>query len=228
MTIENTTKTTAQRLLNLYRQAHSIDGGWVVLNPYFISEDSPKLEEELKKLPNGWKLAKHIENLKEGKTQMDSISPDLTPYGGLMTNDNVYKVVQNIELPKAEFDNLSDFLHGFKPDFKHLTDFKKAEFFESLGKDWTNQAKLIIQNSNDKDSETLLNKLNQLIDLDKTYSAWYQASELLTEPESEKTKATAQTLLTEFESRLPKFGKQGQELLEKIRNLISSKGKNNE
>ena len=79
-------RTIAQRLLNLYRQAHVIDGGWAAVNKVFIAESNdPQVIAELETLPTGKKLVTHINNLRSGKTPMDSIDKDLLPYGGLMT-----------------------------------------------------------------------------------------------------------------------------------------------
>ena len=61
--------TIAQKLLNLYRQAHVIIGGWGALNPIFVDEATPDVISELSNLPTGKMLAKHIENLNELSTK---------------------------------------------------------------------------------------------------------------------------------------------------------------
>ena len=44
----------AQRLLNLYRQAHVINGGWAAVNKVFLDESGdPKVIEELQNMPTG-------------------------------------------------------------------------------------------------------------------------------------------------------------------------------
>ena len=76
----------AQRLLNLYRQEHVIEGGWAAVNKVFIQESNdPKVISELELLPTGGRLVAHINNLRSGKTPMDSIDKDLLPYGGMMS-----------------------------------------------------------------------------------------------------------------------------------------------
>ena len=55
---------TAQKLLNLYRQAHVIEGGWPVLNKVFIEESTDEVLKELIELPTGKLLAEHINNLR--------------------------------------------------------------------------------------------------------------------------------------------------------------------
>ena len=56
--------TTAQRLLNLYRQEHVIFGGWAAVNQVFVDEATPDVLRELRELPTGKNLVKHIENLR--------------------------------------------------------------------------------------------------------------------------------------------------------------------
>ena len=80
----------AQRLLNLYRQEHVIDGGWAAVNKVFIAEsDNEAVIAELENMPTGKKLIAHINNLRTKKTPMDSIDKDLLPYGGLMSGIEV-------------------------------------------------------------------------------------------------------------------------------------------
>ena len=80
---------TAQRLLNLYRQEHVIIGGWAAINPVFINEATDDVIKELREMPTGKMLIRHIENLRSGKTPMDSIEPELMPYGGLMAQSSI-------------------------------------------------------------------------------------------------------------------------------------------
>ena len=83
------TSATAQKLLNLYRQEHVIIGGWATVNPVFINEATDEVIRELRELPTGKMLVQHIENLRTGKTPMDSIERELLPYGGLMIEENI-------------------------------------------------------------------------------------------------------------------------------------------
>ena len=79
------TSTIALKLLNLYRQEHVIIGGWAAVNPIFVNEANDDVIKELRDMPTGKALVQHIENLRNGKTPMDSIDPELLPYGGMMT-----------------------------------------------------------------------------------------------------------------------------------------------
>ena len=88
----------AQKLLNLYRQAHVINGGWPVLNHVFLDEASDEVLAELVNLPTGKMLATHIANLQSGKTPMDSIARELLPYGGMMAENEVVQHFTQEEL----------------------------------------------------------------------------------------------------------------------------------
>ena len=78
------TSTIELKLLNLYRQEHVIIGGWAAVNPIFVNEANDDVIKELRDMPTGKALVQHIENLRNGKTPMDSIDPELLPYGGMM------------------------------------------------------------------------------------------------------------------------------------------------
>ena len=80
---------TALKLLNLYRQEHVIIGGWATINPVLVNEATDEVIKELRELPTGKMLIRHIENLRSGKTPMDSINRELLPYGGMMLEDNI-------------------------------------------------------------------------------------------------------------------------------------------
>ena len=109
---------TALKLLNLYRQAHVIVGGWTALNPIFIAEANDDVLKELRELPTGKNLVQHIENLRSGKTQMDSIDRDLLPYGGMMGD-----ATPPIILTQAQWKELESGLEFFTPDQSGLNAF---------------------------------------------------------------------------------------------------------
>ena len=64
----------AQKLLNLYRQAHVIQGGWAAVNQVFVSEATQDVLSELHDLPTGKNLVTHISNLRD-KIEDDSKNP---------------------------------------------------------------------------------------------------------------------------------------------------------
>ena len=107
----------AQKLLNLYRQEHVIFGGWAAVNAVFVNEATPEVITELQELPTGKMLAKHIENLRSGKTPMDSIERDLLPYGGMMS-----ETVATIPLTPEEWTELENGINNFTPDENGLNE----------------------------------------------------------------------------------------------------------
>ena len=51
----------AQRLLNLYRQEHVIDGGWSAVNKVFLAESNDaQVISELENMPTGKKLIRNL------------------------------------------------------------------------------------------------------------------------------------------------------------------------
>lgn len=205
--------TIAQRLLNLYRQAHVIDGGWGAVNKVFIAESNDvQVITELEALPTGKKLVAHINNLRSGKTPMDSIDKDLLPYGGLMTG-----VIASASLSEAEINQLKQALNNFQPTPENLNTIKQLPFVQKFGNEWIEDVKSAIAFDN-----ALLSKWNTVAQTDKAYRIWDSAKELLSETLTERNRAQIQADMPEFETYLPMFGDQGKEMLSRLRTFMSS------
>jgi len=205
--------TVAQRLLNLYRQAHVIDGGWAAVNKVFVAESNDdQVITELESMPTGKKLVAHINNLRSGKTPMDSIDKDLLPYGGLMSG-----MVANISLTEEELDQLRQVLNSFQPTPENLDTVKHLPFIQKFGNDWINDAKSAIAFDRD-----LVAKWQTVVQTDKAYRIWDSAKELLSETLTERNRAQIQADMPEFETYLPMFGDAGKEMLSKLRTFMSS------
>lgn len=205
--------TVAQRLLNLYRQEHVIDGGWATVNPVFIAESNDEqVLVEIENMPTGKKLIAHIKNLRSGKTPMDSIDKDLLPYGGMMSG-----MEHNISLSDHELNELKTALNNFQPTHKNLIAFKHMPLIKEFGNDWIQDIKALVS-----PDANLLAKLHTVEQTDKAYRIWDSAKELLSETLTERDRAQIQADMPEYETFLPMFGDQGTEMLAKLRTFISS------
>ena len=203
----------AQRLLNLYRQEHVIDGGWAAVNPIFISEaNSDQIITELENMPTGKKLVMHINNLRSGKTPMDSIDKDLLPYGGLMSDQEI-----TISLTDEEFTELKDMLNTFQPTLENLNKIRQSPLIKKFGTDWIKNIKSALASHPD-----LLQKWQIVVRTDKAYRAWDSAQQLLSETMTERNRAHIQAEMSEYEMYLPMFGNAGQQMLAKLRTFLSS------
>ena len=203
----------AQRLLNLYRQAHVIDGGWAAVNKVFISESGDdRVIAELENMPTGNKLIAHIENLRSKKTPMNSIDKDLLPYGGLMTGAEM-----NISLTESEINELRDVLKKFQPTLEDLNSLKRMPLVHKFGNDWAQDIKIAIAS----DAE-LSEKWRMVIQTDKAYKIWDSAQQLLSETLTERNRAQIQADMPEYETYLPMFGDSGKEMLARLRTFMSS------
>lgn len=203
----------AQKLLNLYRQAHVIIGGWSALNPIFADEATPDVLAALGELPTGRFLAQHIANLKSGKTPMDSIERELLPYGGMMAESAV-----NIQIKTADWNDLISAINAFTPDQDGLNRIMELGIVKSFGAEWLNTIRAALSSKHPE-------LLQQWSIIDQTYNAynrWNLANELLSQPINERTRAEIQADMFEYETYLPMFGDAGMELLGKLRNFISS------
>ncbi len=205
--------TVAQRLLNLYRQAHVIDGGWAAVNKVFIAESNDEqVIAELGNMPTGKRLIAHINNLRSGKTPMDSIDKDLLPYGGLMSDLSL-----NVSLTEKELAELKPMLDTFQPTIENLNAIKQLPFVKKFGADWVSNIKSALAFNNDMASKWI-----QVSQTDKAYRIWDSAKQLLSETLTERNRAQIQADMPEFETFLPMFGDAGNEMLAKLRTFVSS------
>ena len=203
----------AQRLLNLYRQEHVIEGGWSAVNKVFIAEsDDPQVIAELENMPTGSKLVMHINNLRSGKTPMNTIDKSLLPYGGLMSGQEI-----TFSLTPDEINELKNALTNFQPTPESLNSIKQLPFVKRFGNDWAKDIKAAISSD-----INLLNKWKNVIKTDKAYRIWDSARQLLSETLTERNRAQIQADMPEYETYLPMFGDAGQQMLQRLRTFISS------
>lgn len=207
------TSAIALRLLNLYRQEHVIIGGWATVNPIFVNDATDDVIKELRDMPTGKLLVQHIENLRSGKTAMDSIDSELLPYGGMMTAEDV----ATIKLNPNQWRELENALQEFTPDQAGLDRFMSLELVRNLGEEWQNSIRAIL-NARPK----LLDKWNVVKQTYNAYRLWDMANEIIANPISDRARAQVQADMPEYETYLPMFGDAGAELLAKLRTFISS------
>jgi len=203
----------AQRLLNLYRQAHVINGGWAAVNQVFIAESNdPKVTEELAKMPTGKRLVTHIENLRSGKTKMDAIESELLPYGGIIAVQEA-----PVKLTDNELAELKSALDSFEPNPEGLEKIKQLGFVSKFGSNWTEDIKSMISHDTD-----MLTKWEDVTRTARAYQMWDSAKQLISEDLTERDRAKIQADMPEFETYLPMFGDEGNKVLAKLRTFISS------
>lgn len=204
--------TIAQRLLNLYRQEHVIFGGWAAVNQVFMAEATDDVLSALGELPTGKNLVRHIENLRSGKTPMDSIERDLLPYGGLMD-----ETVATVTLTKSEWTELESGIDAFTTDQNGLDKIQQLNVVKKFGDQWLVAIRAALSARPD-----LLEKWSLVNKTYRAYYLWKVASDMLTQPLSERARAQLQADMPEYETYLPMFGDAGDELLGKLRSFISA------
>ena len=205
-------RTTAQRLLNLYRQEHVIIGGWAAINPVLVLEATDDVITELREMPAGKQLVEHIENLRSGKTPMDSIERELLPYGGMMA-----EAVASISLTAGQWRELQEAFDTFTPDQVGLDMFLSLPVVQQFGEEWP----VALQSALGARPQ-MLGKWKTIKQTYDAYRLWGTANEIISNPLSERTRAQVQADMPEYETYLPMFGDAGLELLEKLRTFISS------
>ncbi|MBO5695923.1 MAG: hypothetical protein J6S06_00220 [Alphaproteobacteria bacterium] len=203
----------AQKLLNLYRQEHVIVGGWATVNPVLINEADADVIKELREMPTGKNLIRHIENLKSGKTPMDSIDADLIPYGGLMQQTNI----TNIILSKNEMAELERALAHFTPDEAGLDMISKLTSVRRFGEEWQTAIGATL-----KSNPQMARQWEVVVQTARAYQLWETATEILTQPQDDRARAQIQADMPEYETYLPMFGDMGNQLLGRLRLFIST------
>ncbi|MBD5389425.1 hypothetical protein HDR63_04185 [bacterium] len=206
------TNTIASKLLNLYRQQHVIFGGWAAVNRVFVAEAAPDVMDELRTLPTGKLLARHIENLRAGRTPMDSIERDLLPYGGMMAD-----TVATIPLTPDEWAELETGIDEFTPDQAGLTRLQSLRVVKKFGDEWLVGIRAALTGK-----PALLDKWAVVTKTWRAYYLWKVANDLLDAPLSDRSRAQLQADMPEYETYLPMFGDAGNELLGKLRTFVSS------
>lgn len=202
----------AQKLLNLYRQEHVIFGGWAAVNEVFVNEATPEVITELRELPTGKLLAKHIENLRSGETPMNSIERDLLPYGGMMA-----ETIATIPLTTEEWAELEQGIHNFTPDENGLNEIQQLNVIKKFGDQWLVAIRAAISAKPE-----LLEKWSVIAKTYRAYYLWKVASDMINQPLTERARAQLQADMPEYETYLPMFGEAGVELLEKLRSFITT------
>ena len=202
----------ALRLLNLYRQEHVIIGGWAAVNPIFVNEATDDVIKELREMPTGKSLIQHIENLRSGKTNMDSINPELLPYGGQMMES-----ISSVALTGAQWTELENAIIEFTPDQTGLDKFVGLGIIKNFGNEWPVALRAVLTQR-----PQLMQKLETIIKTYNAYKYWGIASEIVNTPLTERVRAQVQADMPEYETYLPMFGDAGNELLAKLRTIISS------
>ena len=202
----------AQKMINLYRQQHVIFGGWRAVNQIFVNEADKDVIAELPNLPNGRLLVQHIENLRNGKTSMDSIEPELMPYGGLMNES-----VASIHLDDNEISELRNALDVFTPDLDGLARIQELPVVKQYGDEWQVSIKSALT-----DYPDLIEKWNTVTKTARAYFLWKVATDMMAVPISERARAQIQADLPEYETYLPMFGDAGNDLLQKLRLYVST------
>ena len=207
------TSTIALILLNLYRQEHVIIGGWAAVNSVFVNEATDDVLKELQGLPNGKSLVQHIKNLRDGKTQMNTIDPELMPYGGMMVAEDI----ATVKLNQNQLHELEDALNSFTPDQMGLDRFMSLDIVRAFGEEWQNAVRAALNARPD-----LLDKWNVVNQTYNAYRLWDTANNIIANPISDRVRAQVQADMPEYETYLPMFGDAGAELLAKLRTFISS------
>lgn len=202
----------AQKLLNLYRQAHVINGGWAVVNKIFVDEASDDVISELHDLPTGKLLVAHIENLRSGKTPMDSIARELLPYGGMMVDATL-----DIEISSDDVKQLINAVNDFTPDQDGLNEFMQNPVIKKFGPNWIALTQSALSN-NPAEQE----HFDEIVRTWNAYRAWENANKIISKPINDRTRAQLQIDMLEYETYLPMFGEEGQQILEQLHKILST------
>lgn len=204
--------TTALKLLNLYRQEHVIVGGWAVINPVLVNEATDDVIKELREMPNGKTLILHIQNLRDGKTPMNTIARELLPYGGMMGDE-----MPSVTLDAGQWYELETAINNFTTDQSGLDAFQANDVVKKFGEEWPVAIRAILS-----EKPHLIEKWDKILQTYNAYRLWNMANEIIANPISERARAKVQADMPEYETYLPMFGDAGNEMLARLRVFVSS------
>ena len=202
----------AQKLLNLYRQAHVIVGGWGAVNRVFVDEATDEILHELQNLPTGKMLIQHIKNLRDGTTPMDSIARELLPYGGMMNES-----ADASDMADDELQQLISAIDSFNPSLDGINQFMANPIIKKFGDDWVSRSKNALFNNPEA-----LRKFDDIVRAATAYRMWDNANDVLSKPITERARANLQVDMPEYETYLPMFGDEGKKMLHRLHGLLSS------
>ncbi|MDR2268812.1 MAG: hypothetical protein LBD94_01350 [Rickettsiales bacterium] len=197
----------AQKLMNLYRNAFAIDGGWRAVNSIFVAEADDLIISEIEKLPCGKNLVQHIRNLKNGRTKMDSIDTELMPYNGMMQP-------QSDDFNKKDFDALRVSLENFQPNAESIERIKSLPIVQSFGDRWRAGIRAILKD------DSLIEIWRTVLQAESALRLWGRAAEILSSSPSDLLRAEVQADMPEYETYLPMFGKDGLDVLSELRKFV--------
>jgi hypothetical protein len=198
---------TAQKLMNLYRSAFAIEGGWRAVNEVLAAEADDSVLAEISKLPCGQGLAQHIFDLKNGRVDKGSIDPELLPYGGAM-QPPARKV------SGADYDALKSALTNFVPDAAHIDQIRQLAAVRQFGDKWRAGVGSIL------DDDSLAAVWRNVLQSESALRLWGRAAEILASSPSDLLRAEVQADMPEYETYLPMFGGEGLDILSRLRQFI--------
>ena len=201
---------TAQKLMNLYRNAHAVDGAWRTVNPALVNESTDEVLQHIRELPCGEMLAKHISNLKTGKTKADSIDANLLPYNGRIGAPMAGDIGQ------GDMTALKNLLAHFQPEPEYINKIKALPIVRRFGARWAAGVRSILGDAN------LIATWRNVVQSDRALTLWARAEDLLASTPTDLLRAEVQADMPEYETYLPMFGKQGLDALTRLRTLVIS------
>ncbi|MDR1026904.1 MAG: hypothetical protein LBL46_00625 [Rickettsiales bacterium] len=206
--MKSKTALVAQKLVNLYRSAFAIDGGWRAVNAVFLAEADDAVIAEIGKLSTGKLLSQHIFNLRSGATAPDSIEPELLPYNGMMQPHGA------ADYDGPEFAALRNALENFQPTAENIAAIKKLPIVVEFGDRWAAGVRSILHD------DSLIAIWRGVLQTDSALRLWSRAAEILASTPSDLLRAEIQADMPEYETYLPMFGKDGIEALSRLRQLV--------
>lgn len=204
----------ARYLLNLFRQNHIFAGSLESLNKKFLTA-SPETVDDLKKLPTGAILVRHIDLLKTKKVPLTKIArecvlfPELTPPENIMILPEGKKESLPANKSSGE-ETILRALDSFRPDNAHLNTFK-----QDLGVNW--KTRLMDFVSKNKLNSSQQQAYETVLGFSDAIDSWHKAEDILQEDNQVK----ARSILANLEAVLPQFGVAGQDLLTRVKRLAN-------
>jgi hypothetical protein len=139
---------------------------------------------------------------------MDSIDAELLPYNGMLQQAPA-------DFNESDFAELKSALENFQPDAGHIDHIKSLAAVRQFGDRWQAGVRAILHD------DSLIKIWRTVLQSDKALGLWARAADILSSTPSDLLRAEVQADMPEYETYMPMFGREGLDVLSRLRQLVS-------
>jgi len=120
----------------------------------------------------------------------------------------------------SDVSDLIELIIKFNPSPEKLEEFKESKIISDIGQDWQLTIAETLQNLEDKDKDSVINKFQELVTYDKAVTTWNEAQTIIDNPDT-INKDNLKSRIDSFKEYLSMFGKSGEEMFNKLNDILN-------